>query len=127
MGKKTFEKKKQRERDVKKKLAVLRSAKQLKDKEERIKAKVDREAQKAANKIEGKTFKRMKEEDVVNQLEHNLEILEALQQEQERLLEEQKNAPMLNQQGIPLPQEEGGKLTASADVVFTPNPEVPSE
>lgn len=129
MGKKTFEKKKQREKEVKKKLAVRRAITQLKAKEEREKEKQERAIQRAANRLEGRTIKNKKETDVIDQLSHNLEILEALQQEQERLQEAQKNAPMINMAGVPMmpPPPEGGKLTASADVVFIPNPDPSQE
>lgn len=128
MSKKTFEKKKQREKEVKKRLAEKRAANRLKAKEEREKQKEEREMQKANNKLEGRTIKNRKESDVIDQISHNLEILEALQQEQERLQEAQRNAPMINMSGIPMPpSEEGGKLTASADVVFMPNPEPKKE
>lgn len=124
MNNKTFEKKKQREREVKKKLAAKRMQNRQKAKEEKAKAKEERELRRVSNIIEGRTIKNKKEDDLIDQLSHNLAILEALQKENEAQLEAQKNAPMINTSGVPaLPQpKEGGTLTASADVVFTPNP-----
>ncbi len=136
MSAKSFKKKKDREKEVKKKLLARRTALRAETKKEREKEKEVRELQKVTNKIEGRTIRNKKDDEaIVSQLHHNLEILEALQREQDLLEERQKEAPMVNMEGVPLIEEEtpptptptppstGGKLGASADVVFIPNTE----
>lgn len=122
----TFEKKKAREKKVKKKILTRRKAIQTKVKKERQEEKEKREIQKVTNKIEGKTFIKDKDDRVMDQLSHNYEILKALEKEQEILKQNQENAPLLNDINAPKVGE-GGKLTASADVVFLPNPEPKKE
>lgn len=123
MNNKTFDKKKKREKEVKKKILSKRAAIRAKAKAEDEKERERREIQKVSNRIEGKTIRIRQNEGAVNQLKHNLEILEALQKEQELLEESQRNAPQLNMEGVPMAQNNAPQgLTASADVVFTPNP-----
>jgi DNA repair exonuclease SbcCD ATPase subunit len=115
------DKKKKREKEVKKKLELRRVANQIKNREARKLEKDQRDLQRVANRLEGKTIKNVKEEDVLDKLSHNLEILEALEEEQKALAKAQNNVEMINTNGIPMKENQG--LSASADVVFIPNPE----
>lgn len=124
------DKKKQREKEVKKKILARRTALRAKAKEEREEEKKKRDIQRATNKIEGKTICYRRKEEVINQLEHNLSILEALEQEKKLMDEQQNNATMINTLGVPIaPKEEQkseksvGGIGGSADVVFIPNTE----
>lgn len=123
MSNKTFNKNKKREKESKKKVLAKRNVIRAKAKMEDNKEREKREAQRISNKIEGKTIRIRPSQDATNQLKHNLQILEALQKEQELLEEAQKNAPQLSTEGVPMAQApQGGGLSASADVVFIPNP-----
>ncbi len=135
-----FQKKKDREKEVKKKVLARRTAMRAAAREENEKERERLALQRVTNRLEGKTIRNKKEggdENVINQLEHNIKILEALQEQQELMEKARDNAPMLNTEGVPgvidgtgglseaLQQGEeveGGKLSASADVVFIPNP-----
>jgi hypothetical protein len=118
------DKKKQREKEVKKKLLARRTAIRSDAKKEREKEKEKRELQRATNKIEGRTICYRRKEEVVNQLEHNLSILEALEAEKKILEQRQQEAPFMNTSGIPLVQEEvkseHNGIGGTADVVFIP-------
>ena len=123
MSVKSFEKKKKREKEVKKKILYRRTATRSAAKKERDKEREQREIRRVSNKLEGKTVKNKDDEEVMNQLSHNYAILEALQKEQEMLTDAQQNTPILNTAGLPVAQEEGAKLSASAGVAFIPNPQ----
>jgi hypothetical protein len=125
MSKTKFEKKKAREKEVKKKVLARRAVSRAQTKKEREEEKKRRDLQRATNKIEGKTIRIRADKQVVSQLSHNLEILKALEAEAKLLKEAQENAPMINTSGLPICQDEEPKdnkgLGASADVVFIPN------
>lgn len=123
-------KKREREQRVKEKLMVRREKVRAKAKEEYQKEKDAIEARRVANRLKGVTIRNNRSsEEVVDQLSHNYEILKALEAEHEAMKEQQKNANQLNVGNIPeefllkpnVPEKKGFK--ASADVVFTPNPE----
>lgn len=129
MSNKTFEKKKQRERESKKKVLARRTAIRAEAKKEREEGRESILRQRVTNRLEGRTIRytdNKEQEDavVMNQLEHNLSILEALQKEHQAEKEAMLNAPQMSLEGVPgVPDNTVGGLGASADVVFIPNPE----
>lgn len=135
MNAKKLAKKKEREKRVKKEVLERRTALRAKAKEEREKEKERREAQKIANRVNGVTIRYDRDpEAVVNQLAHNYEILKALEDEQKLMKEQRDNSNQINTEGIPpeliVNPDAAKKKTsfkASADVVFTPNPEPAKE
>jgi hypothetical protein len=124
MGKTTFDKKKERERRVKKELLAKRTILRAKAKKQREEDKQNRDIQRQTNKIDGKTIRTRTNKEAVNQLHHNLEILKALEEEHRLNTEAQQNAPMLNNTDLSVmpPKEESKGIGASADVAFIPNP-----
>lgn len=129
MTPKKLAKKKEREKRVKKEVLARRLEIRAKAKVQKDKEKEQREAQRIANRVNGATIRYNRDpEVVVDQLAHNYEILKALEEEQKLLKEAQANAKQINTEGIPeelLVQPEPEKkpsLSASADVVFIPNP-----
>lgn len=110
-----MDKKKKREKEVRKKILRRREGIRARAREEKLKENERREIQKVTNKIEGRTIINYKNEQVMNQLEHNLSILQALEEERKILKEAQEAAPMINQTGLPK-----SGLKASADVQFIP-------
>jgi hypothetical protein len=130
MSQKKIAKKKEREKEVKKKLLVKREETRAKAKIDRQKEKDRQETQRVSNRVRGVTIRNNRNpEEVIDQLAHNYEILKALEEEQRLAKEIRDNSNQLNIEGIPeeflltpeTPKKTG--LKASAEVVFTPNPE----
>lgn len=141
MPKSKAEKKKQRERESRNKVLRRRKAIRAAAKKEREDAMKDREYQKIANRAEGRTVINRSPEEQHELLQHNLEILQALKEQQDYL--EAENAALAQRSSDvqkelmfgghtggfgpspadfpqkPLAPRKGFK--ASADVVFVPN------
>jgi len=124
MSNKSFQKKKDREKEVKKKILARRKAIRSANKKERDEENEKRKIQKVTNRLEGRTIRNNNNENdekILSQLHHNMEILEALQKEQELLQDTSSKANQLSTETVPMAiKKEGGSLSASADVVFIP-------
>lgn len=126
MSPKKLKKKKERDKKVKQKLDAQREANRKKNKKENEEAKEKLRVQRAANRIKGTTIRKNKKssEEVVSQLEHNLDILKALEEEHKAMQESQDNATQVNLENVP--EEVTRKsFSASAAVTFTPKIEEP--
>jgi hypothetical protein len=115
-------KKKEREKKVKAKILKRREGIRKKAKEVAAEEKERIRLQKIQNKIEGKTIINRSPEEQHARLQKNIEILQALEEQQKLYEEELKWKNVMNENKQP-PRTKGMK--ASADVVFIPNPEVP--
>jgi hypothetical protein len=114
MSKKNAQKVKERERKVKAKLLRRREAMRKKARAEREDAIAQREAQKIDNRVNGRTIINRSPEDQHALLQRNLDILKALEDQQQFLEQQKRSAP---------PVERSRKMKQSADVSFIPNPE----
>lgn len=124
MSKKNAQKVKERAKKVKEKILRRREALRKKakaDNEERL---AQREAQKIANRVDGRTIINRSPKDQHNLLQRNLDILKALEDQQKFLDEERARRP------VPQVQEQHERargMKQSADVQFIPNPEPVAE
>lgn len=105
-------KKKEREKEVRKKILRRRTAIRAQAKKDHEEGLEKIALRKATNKIEGKTVVIRKKEEIMSQLEHNLAILEALENEKKAA-----------EQARDVQEEKHTSMKASADVVFTPKTE----
>lgn len=118
-GQKKAQKRKEREKVAKARVAERRTALRAEAKKNYDHERQRRKLQSASNRISGTTIRNKKADgdSTVSQLEHNLAILKALEDEKRLADEMRENAAMMGE------EKESSGVGGTADVVFTPNPE----
>jgi hypothetical protein len=118
MSKKTGQKAKDRAKKVRKIILERREEIRAALRKEKLDQKAAREAQKIANRVDGKTIINRSPEDQKALLQRNLDILKALDDQQKFLEQEQLKSSSVNEQ-----HERARGIKQSAEVTFIPNPE----